>query len=160
MLLAISQEESVNVYQQVKIRSGSNMNLIIPLIFVTIAVIHAKPLDQDFGLEDEPRPVEARHHNHEHARESAKHHHASGASGIQGHEHHNKGRREFHNVGQHHKKSTTVSKSESSESHNIGGSESFDKGDAAGGAFKNFDSNLKDFDKEFEKGQDASIVTK
>ncbi|CAF4902192.1 unnamed protein product [Pieris macdunnoughi] len=71
----------------------------------------------------------------------------------------NSGKREFHNIGEHHSKKTTITKSESSESHNIGGSEEFNNGAASSGSFKKHHNGARHYGHEHERGAHASAST-
>ncbi|CAG4980987.1 unnamed protein product [Colias eurytheme] len=81
----------------------------------------------------------------------------NGASGAEGSAFHNAGRREFHNIGHHHSKVVQVTKKESSESHNIGGSEAYDNAAAAGRRYHKHHRGASEDANDFSRGQDQSI---
>ncbi|CAG4980982.1 unnamed protein product [Colias eurytheme] len=79
-----------------------------------------------------------------------------GEGGAQNQYAHNAGANEFHNVGHHHNKAVTVTKSENDEDHNIGGSAAHNIGASAGRRFHNHANGAVDRANDYAQGDDQS----
>ncbi|CAK1546784.1 unnamed protein product [Leptosia nina] len=88
-------------------------------------------------------------------RQAGSHQYSNGEKGFGEKNVHNSGRREFHDIGQHHSKVTQITTSENSESHNIGGSEEFNNGAVSRGAFTRHNNGASRFGNDFSRGASA-----
>ncbi|XP_061380389.1 heterogeneous nuclear ribonucleoprotein A3 homolog 2-like [Danaus plexippus] len=78
---------------------------------------------------------------------------SSGASGLDSRGFHNGGRRNFHDIGQHHSSRTSINHAENTDNHDIGGSEFFDTGAQSGTGFNQYGNGFNKYGNDYGSGR-------